>query len=208
MSIKGADVSDGSMDLTEFELVGYTSGLSAGLAEALADLDDTELMTVARGGYAAVPVGRAHPDATVVEHRMATAEGVAILDVRLPPGLAPLRHRGNRPEVVGLRLAAVRIGVVRRLLDQALAAPGDPMPVPPCCLTVRADILSALGSLRRDLTGMAGHPSRKTVVDVHAHLTHLGRQVAVLVASDGRHTDHPARALFIAELVADTWVGA
>jgi hypothetical protein len=199
---------DGSMDLTGFELVGYTSGLSAGLAEALADLDDTELVTAAaRGGFAAVPVRRAHADATVVEHRMATAEGVAILDVRLPAGLVPLRHAGDRPEVVGLRLAAVRIGLTRRLLDQALTGPGNLAP-PPCCrLTLRTDILSALASLRRQLTDMAGHPSREAVADVHTRLSHLGRQVTMLFASDEYDTNDPARALSVAELVADTWVG-
>lgn len=197
------------LDLSGFELVGYTSGLSAGLTKALADLDDAELAAAARSGYAAVPRGRVHADATVVEHRMATSEGVAILDVRLPAGLAPLRHAGDRPEVVGLRWAAVRIGLARKLLDQALTPPANPMPLLRCRLTLNriADLLAALDSLRDHLTGMAGHPSRKAVADVHTRLTHLDWQVAMLFAPNGYDTDHPVRALFVAELVATTWVG-
>jgi hypothetical protein len=201
-------MSDGLVDLTGFELAGYTSGLNAGLTKALADFDDEELMTAARGGYAAVPVRRVHADATVVEHRMATFEGVAILDVRLPAGLAPLRHAGDRPEVVGLRLAAVRVGLARKLLDQALA-PTTRVPLPRSRVTLRviADLRSALDSLRHHLAGMAGHPSRHAVADVHARLTRLGWQVAMLFGPDGHHADHPVRALFVAELVANTWVG-
>ena len=184
------------MDLTGFELVGYTSGLSAGLTEALADLDDDELVTAARGGYAAVPLRRVHADATVVEHRLATSEGVAILDVRLPPGLSPLRHAGDRPEVVGLRLAAVRIGLARKLLDQALVPPAMPAPLLRWRLTLPTitDIVSALEAVHHHLTGLAGHPSRKEVADVHARLTHLDWQVAMLFAPDGYHGDHPVRA--------------
>jgi hypothetical protein len=166
------------------------------------------MTAAARGGYAAVPVRRVHADATVVEHRMATSEGVAILDVRLPAGLVPLRHAGDRPEVVGLRLAAVRIGLARKLLDQALS-PTTRVPLLRCRVTLRAiaDVLSALDSLRHHLTGMAGHPSRKAVADVHARLTRLDWQVAMLFGQDGCHADHPVRALFVAELVANTWGG-
>jgi hypothetical protein len=220
-------------DVADYESVGYTSGLSAGLAKALADLDDTDLVAAARAGYAAVPAQRVDEGATVVEHRLATSEGVAILDVRLPPGLVPLRHPGDRPEVVGLRLAAVRIGLARKLLDDAISAVGAaatatigvtaavgavgavaaPVIAQPLLrhrlnLGAIADILSALESLRLLLEGTARHPSRAAVVDVHTRLTRLDWQVAKLFGPDGYHADHPVRALFVAELVANTWVGA
>src|SRR5690349_12817964 len=115
-------VAFGCVDVAGYELVAYTSGLSAGLTKALADLDDVDLMAAAHAGWAAVPAQRVHEGASVLEHHMATSEGVAILDVRLPAGLVPLRPAGDRPEVVGLRLAAVRIGLARKLLDLAIGA--------------------------------------------------------------------------------------
>ncbi|MGB3443279.1 MAG: hypothetical protein WBA97_31475 [Actinophytocola sp.] len=225
------------LDVTDFESVGYTSGLSAGLTRALADLDDADLMAVAHAGWAAVPTQRVHEGATVLEHHMATSEGVAILDVRLPAGLAPLRHAGDHPEVVGLRLAAVRIGLARKLLDQALGRglfePGragaatpagvdaGPVPTGPRPLTsgrpllhhrltlgAITDVLAALASLRGYLEVAAQRPTRTAVIDVHHRLTRLDWQVAKLFEPRGELSDHPVRALFVAELVANTWVGA
>lgn len=192
------------------EDVGYASGLSAGLAKAVADLDDADLMTASRGGFAAVPLSRVRDGATVVEHWIAAAEGVAFLDVRLPAGLAMLRHAGDRPEVVGLRLAAVRVGLVRKLLDDALARPAGQDSLLTYRLTLRAiaDIVAAVESLRRQLLDMAWFPSRVDVVEVHRRLTRLDWQVARLFGQDGYQPTHPVRVLFVAELVANTWVGA
>lgn len=191
------------------EDVGYASGLSAGLAKAVADLNDADLVTAARGGFAAVPLSRVRDGATVVEHWIAAAEGVAFLDVRLPAGLAVLRHAGDRPEVVGLRLAAVRIGLVRKLLDDALPRPAQESLLG-YRLTLRAiaDIVAAVESLRRQLVDMAWFPSRVDVVEVHRRLTRLDWQVARLFGPAGYQPTHPVRVLFVAELVANTWVGA
>jgi hypothetical protein len=190
-------------DVDDCELAGYTAGLSAGLAKALADVDDTDLTTAARGGFAAVPAERVRDGATVVEHRMVADEGIAILDVRLPAGLVSLRHAGDRPEVVGLRLAAVRIGLARRLLDHAL----EPARRDRVVLRAIADVVSALESVRHQLLGMARYPSRAAVAEVHARLDRLDWQVARLFWPDGYGADHPARALFVAALVANTWLG-
>jgi hypothetical protein len=199
-------VSSGFESVGDCEVAGYRSGLAAGLGKALADLDDADLMAAARLGFAAVPTDRVRDGATVLEHRVAAAAGVAILDVRLPAGLVPLRHAGDRPEVVGVRLAAVRVGLVRKLLDEALARP-----VPPSRrrLTHRAiaDVVSALEALRHRLIGAAEHPSRADVVAVHTRLDQLGWQVARLFWPEGYRPDHPVRVLFVAELVAGTWVG-
>jgi hypothetical protein len=227
----------GWLDVADFESVGYTSGLSAGLTRALADLDDADLMAAAHAGWAAVPAQRVLEGASVLEHHMATSEGVAFLDVRLPAGLARLRHAGDRPEVVGLRLAAVRIGLARKLLDQALGrglfepgrhgaatshgvAAGE-VPTGPRSLTggrpllhhrltlgAIADVLAALTSLRGYLEVAAQYPARAAVVDVHHRLTRLDWQVAKLFGPQDDLADHPVRALFVAELVANTWVGS
>jgi hypothetical protein len=203
-------VAFGCVDVAGFELVGYTSGLSAGLEKALADLDDADLMAAARAGWAAVPAQRVHEGASVLEHHMATSEGVAIIDVRLPAGLVPLRHVGDRPEVVGLRLAAVRIGLARKLLDLAIGALTDGRPLLHHVLLLGAitDVLGALAELRARLEEAALWPSRAAVVDVHHRLTRLDWQVAKLFGLQGDLADHPVRALFVAELVAGTWVGS
>ena len=220
----------GWLDVADFEWVGYTSGLSAGLTRALADLDDADLMAAAHAGWAAVPAQRVHEGASVLEHHMATSEGVAILDVRLPVGLAPLRHAGDRPEVVGLRLAAVRIGLARKLLDQALGrglfdagrhgaaggasdgsrslTGGRPLLHHRLTLGAIADVLAELASLRGYLEGATERPSRAAVVAVHHRLTRLDWQVAKLFGLQGDLADHPVRALFVAELAASTWVGS
>jgi hypothetical protein len=200
-----SEVVDTRTDLDEFELVGYLSGLAAGLAKALADLDDTDLATTARSGYAAVPESLVPEHATVVEHPLAAAEGIAILDVRLPAGLAPLRHPGDRPQIVGRRLAAVRIGLARTLLDHALTSPPEPPPCHRLTLDAIADILAALESLRDHLASAT--PSPATVTDIHTRLTHLDWRVASLFGQDGYRADHPTRALFVADLVASTWLG-
>lgn len=200
----------GCVDVAGFEQVGYTSGLSEGLARALADLDDADLMAAAHAGWAAVPQQRVHEGASVLEHHMATSVGVAILDVRLPAGLVPLRHAGDRQEVVGLRLAAVRIGLARKLLDHAIGAltAGRPPLHHRLLLAAITDVLAALASLRGYVEGVAQRPSRAAVVDVHHRLTRLDWQVAKLFSLRGDLADHPVRALFVAELVANTWVGA
>lgn len=200
----------GCVDVAGFEHVGYTAGLSAGLTRALADLDDADLMAAAHAGWAAVPEQRVHEGASVLEHRMAASEGVAILDVRLPAGLVPLRHAGDRPEVVGLRLAAVRIGLARKLLDHAIGAltAGRPPLHHRLLLTAITNVLTALASLRGYVDGVAQSPSRDAVVDVHDRLTRLDWQVAKLFGLRGDLADHPVRALFVAALAAGTWVGA
>jgi hypothetical protein len=193
------------VDVADYERVGYTDGLRAGLAMALADLDDTDL-AAAPSGYAAVPTQRVDAGATVVEHGMATSEGVAILDVRLPAGLVSMRHAGDRPEVVGLRLAAVRIGLARKVLDHAIVHLTG-RPLIRAGLGVIADTLSALDGLRGYLDVATRKPSRPAVVDIHAQLTRLDWQVVKLFGAGGYHDEHPVRALFVAELVANTWVG-
>lgn len=196
----------GGVDVADYERVGYTDGLSAGLAKALADLDDADLAVAASSGYAAVPAQRVDAGATVIEYGMANSEGVVIIDVRLPVGLAPLRHAGDRPEVVGVRLAAVRVGLARKALDHALAQLADHTPPirRQLSLGVIADVRTALESLRRHLELAAAHPTRQAVIAVHEQLTALDWQLAQLF---GAGADSVVRALFVAELVANTWVG-
>lgn len=200
MSGFASGIAAGPGEVDDCEHAGYTAGLSAGLAMVLADLDDADLTVVAHGGFAAVPVRRVPDGATVVEHRLAAEEGVAILDLRLPAGLVRLRNTGNRARTVGLRLAAVRIGLLRKVLDHALVR---------YRLTLRAitDVVTSVEASRRQLAGLGSHPSRTAVAEVHARLTRLDWRVARLFWPDGYRHDHPVRVLFVAELVASIWVG-
>jgi hypothetical protein len=111
---------------------------------------------------------------------------------------------------VGLRLAAVRVGLVHKLLDDVLARPSGQESLLRYRLTLRAiaDIVAAVESLRHQLLDMAWLPSRAEVTEVHARLTRLDWQVARLFGPDGYQPNHPVRALFVAELVANTWIGA
>ncbi len=194
------------VDIADYEWAGYTGGLSAGLAKALADLDDADLAVAAAGGYAAVPAQRVDAGATVVEHLLATSEGVAIIDVRLPAGLAPMRHAGDRPLIVGVRLAAVRVGLARKALDHALRHLAEDMPLVRRQLMIGliADVLGALAALRKHVDLAADYPTRHGVIAVHEQLSALDWQVAQLF---GAGADRSVRALFVAELVANTWVG-
>lgn len=193
------------VDVAEFELAGYTTGLSAGLTNALADLDDSDVAAAVRGGYAAIPADRVDIEANVVEHGLSTQEGVAILDVRMPAGLVMLRHPGDRAEIVGLRLAAVRIGLARRAFDEALVRLNEAAPLlqRQLDLGLLADAVAALAALRRYLEFAAERPSLPAVVDIHEQLTQLDRRLAAVLRAES-----PSRALFVAELVANTWVGA
>jgi hypothetical protein len=204
-----ASFAAGPGEADDCEHTAYTAGLAAGLAVALADLDDVDLAAVAPGGFAAVPAHRVREGATVVEHRLAAREGVAVLDLRLPAGLVRLRYTGDRPGTVGVRLAAVRVGLLRKVLDHALGHAVRPMSLVRYRLTLRAitEAVTEVEAVRRRLAGMAWRPSRASVAEVHARLTWLDWRVARLFWPDGYRHDHPVRVLFVAELAASTWVG-
>jgi Acyl-CoA dehydrogenase, C-terminal domain len=198
-------------DVADYEGTGHTRGLAAGLEQVLHDLTDTDLIATAPGRFAAVPAGRAG-DETTVEHGMAALEGVAILDLRLPDGLTRMAATPGRTVVVGLRLAAVRIGLTRRLLDQAVehlggrAGGGEPLIRKQLNQGTVADVLAELEMLRRYLETTALSPTLESIVDLHERLTGLDWEVTKLFGASGYLTDHPVRALYVAGLAANTWV--
>lgn len=195
-------------DVADYERTGHSRGLAAGLQRVLHDLNDTDLIATAPGRFAAVPAARAG-DATTVEHDLAALEGVAILDLRLPEGLTRMAALPGRRIVVGLRLAAVRIGLTRRLLDRAvehLAGGAEPPFPEQLDQGTVADVLAGLEMLRRYLETTALSPRLESVVDLHERLTALDWKVTRLFGASGYLTDHPVRALYVAGLVANTWV--
>jgi hypothetical protein len=198
-------------DLVEYERLGHTSGLAAGLERVLHDLTDSDLIAAAPGRFAGVPATRAG-DATIVEYSMAAAEHVAILDLRLPEGLTRMAATPDRAVIVGLRFAAVRIGLTRRLLEQAVehlserTGGGEPLIGKQLNQGTVADILAGLEMLRRYLETTALSPTLESVVDIHEGLAELDWEVTRLFGASGYLASHSVRTLYVASLVANTWV--
>jgi hypothetical protein len=190
------------VDIADYEQTGHADGLAAGLAKVLDDQPDTGFR--APGRFLAVPAERAG-STDRVEHSMAAAEGIAI--VRLPDG-----HPRGRSATVGLRLGAVRIGLTKRLLDLAVehltgrTGGGEPLIRKQLNQGTIADVLAELEMLRRYLETIALNPDSDAIADVHDQLTTLDWQVTKLFGAAGYMADHPVRALYVAGLVANTWV--
>jgi hypothetical protein len=178
------------------------SGLAAGLAQAL---DRVPVAEVAPGAYAAVPADRPNPSGPPMLHNtLADAEGIAFLPC---PGPRP----GGTPDQleVARRLAGVRLGVVRRVLDHVVGvlsertSGGEPLIRKQLVIGDIADVLGGI-EFCRTLTYSAASPSALT--DLHWRLGELGWTAARLAGSSGYLLDHPARAVHACVLVANTWV--
>src|SRR5262245_32150262 len=100
------------MIIQECEHIARNEGLAAGLAVALAG---AEVDATAPGPYAAVPARDVPAGAAVYAHSLADREDIAFMAC---PGERPAGTLGQVE--VGRLIAAVRLGVVRRLLDEAV----------------------------------------------------------------------------------------
>ncbi len=188
-----------------FEL-GRDRGLAAGLAAVLDGLDPA---AAAPGGVAVLPSRpRARRRAHVLPHAVAAREGLTVVRfdqerrrVRPGPGLT-----GQR----GAALAAVRLGVLARLLDQAVERlagrrfGGVPLIDQQLVAGTVADaaILIELSAA----LDLAGAPAAALAAQ-HERLTDAGWAVTRLFGAQGYLADHPARALYASTLVADLWLG-
>jgi hypothetical protein len=188
-----------STDVKEYERIGHADGLSAGLAKVL---DGVDVDAVAPGRFAAVPERRAG-DAAVVAHSLAAREGVTFVrcagDNTAGAGEATL---------VGQRLAGVRLGLTRRLLELAVehltgrVAGGEELIRKQLNVGAIADVLCAVETLRRYVE--VAPP--EALADIHEQITAADWDVIKLFAASGYIADHPVRALYVSELVANTWV--
>ncbi|MDT0267373.1 acyl-CoA dehydrogenase family protein [Streptomyces sp. DSM 44915] len=187
--------------LPECERLARQEGLAAGLAAAVAD---TEVAATAPGRYAAVPEAGLSADAPVRRHRLADHEGVVFLAT---PGTAP--HPPAALVDVGRRLAAARIGLVRRLLDQAVehltgrVSGDEPLIRKQLVTGAIADALTEIELLR---VQVHGQDDPGALADAHDRLDDLGWEVLKLFGAAGYIADHPARALHVSVLVGNTWV--
>ncbi|TDV54818.1 acyl-CoA dehydrogenase family protein [Actinophytocola oryzae] len=196
-----------TVDIADYERVGYSDGLAAGLVKVLRDLSDADVSAVAPGRFVAVPTERA--SGATVGHSMVQDEGIAILDLRQSE--RPTEPSGCVLDV-GLRLAAVRVGLTRCHLDAAVehltgrTGGGEPLIRKQLNQGSVADVLAGVEMLRRYLETTALDPTNESIVDIHAQLTALDWEVTKLFGASGYMADHPVRALYVADLVANTWV--
>ncbi len=190
--------------------LGRDHGLAAGLAAVLDGLDPA---ASAPNRLAVLPATASLPGgALVLANALAAREGLAV--VRFPAGRAGAGLTGAACArgLTGQRaaaLAAVRLGLLTRMLDQAVArlasrrsggiALIDRQLVAGTVADVAAGIeLSA--ALRLD------EAPAEVAAAQHDRLTDAGWAVTRLFGAEGYIADHPARSLYVSALVADVWV--
>ena len=190
-----------SAGLSECEQAGREAGLAVGLALALSG---TAVADAAPGRYAAVAAEGLSDDAPVLRHRLADPEGIVFL-------ACPGERAADASELaeVGRLLAAVRMGVLRRVLDQVVEhlsgrlSGGEPLIRKQLIAGSVADVMAGLELLRGYVSAQHGPVA---VADVHNQLDELGWEVATLYGAAGYLADGPGRALHVSALVAGTWV--
>ncbi|MCX5391927.1 acyl-CoA dehydrogenase [Streptomyces sp. NPDC006482] len=187
-------------DLRECEEAARAHGLAKGLDRAL---DGVDVRLAAPGPYAAVPAGRAG-GADVHRHRLAELEGVVFVrrDQDGP-------HDAEACARVGRRLAHTRLGLARRLLDQATVhlsartGGGEPLSRKQMVIGTVADVMSGIELLRHYARSQ---DSRRALVDLHHRLDVLGWEIARLFGAAGYIADNEVRALHVSALAANTWI--
>lgn len=186
--------------LQRCEQIARADGLAAGAAVALSEVD---VAATAPGRWVAVPAAHLPDGAVVRRHHLAGLEDIVF---RQCPGLPT---RPDQLAAVGRLLAAVRLGVLRRALDQAVAhlsgreGGGEALVRKQLVVGAIADVMAGIELLRQ-------HPSTGSgpaaTADLHTSLHELGWRVTQLFGAAGYLTDHPARALYVSALLASTWV--
>lgn len=177
----------------------HAAGRSAGLAAGLRVVVDTiDAVPTSGDGRTLLPTGYGKRlDAEVLPFPMASLEGLELVRV------SPVAVTSDQ---AALLLAAVRIGVSRQLLDLTVAhlatrsSDGSPLTGKQLVQAAIADCVTSL-ELCWDgvLSGATG---------VHARLDQVGWTIASLCGAAGYLVDHPARCLYLAELLGACWVPA
>lgn len=187
--------------MQECERVAQSRGLAAGLAEALSG---ARVADTAPGRYAAVPVQDVPHGAAVRTHSLADMEGIVFLEC---PGERP---RGTHDLVeIGRLVAAVRLGLLRQMLDQAVEhlsgrhAGGEPLVRKQMVVGEIADVIASVELLRLYAQSQ-NEPA--AIGDLHDRIDELGWEVAKLFGAAGYIADHSARAVYVSALAANTWV--
>ena len=187
--------------MSECERAGREAGLAAGLALALSG---TAVAATAPGPYAAVPAAGLAEDAAVLRHRLADPDGIVFLEC---PGDRPADAPGLAE--VGSLLAAVRLGVLRTVLDQVVEHlsgrfSGDEPLIRKQLITGSvADVMAGLEMLREYAST---RPGQDALADIHNRIDDLGWEVAKLYGAEGYLAEGAGRVLYVSSMVAGTWV--
>ena len=197
--------------INQCERTARAEGLATGLMLAL---DGLNVLAMAPGRYAAVPAKIAPDELPVATHSLAGLEDIVLVD-RGRPATGDASTVSGRAEllVFGQRLAAVRLGLTRRLLDAATehlsnrTGGDEPLVRKQMVTGMIADIIAGIELLRAYASGLptAGAP-QASLADLHAKITELDLEVIRLFAAAGFIADHPVRALYVSALVANTWM--
>lgn len=187
------------LDAQRLHALAHREGLAAGLS---AVLEAVPVREAAPGGVAAVP---AHLplEGETVPNRLAALEGIRL--VRLPGGAG--RGLTGLPAA---RLAAVRAGVLGRLLEQAVRRltrrtfDGTPLIGFQLVTGEIADLVTELEVLRLATAAAEEREVPAAVVaDWHATVGELGWSVAKFFGAEGYIEDHPVRVVHVSDLVAN-----
>ncbi|MEW2520852.1 acyl-CoA dehydrogenase family protein [Actinacidiphila alni] len=186
------------------EAAAHDGGFTPGLELALRTVD----IAVPPGRVTALPADRVPAGAVVVPHRLAALEGVAFV-TSAPAGPEPAHAQGDHRTVFAALLGAVRVGVSRRLLDDAVAhlsgraAGGEPLIRKQLVLGTVADVITALDAVRQLLC--VAHRVPRAVTDAHDRITALDWDTAKLFGASGFLADGPVRGAYVGRLAADCW---
>jgi hypothetical protein len=196
--------------MRDCERITRGEGFAAGLAAALsgAGLDRAEAAAAAPGPFAAVPAGWVPAGVPARRNHLADLEGIVFVecrDERLPSGPA---GRLAVAELARL-LAAVRLGLLRRLLDLAVehlsgrVSGDEPLVRKQLVVGTIADVMAGVELIRAAADCQL---APEALGDLHRQLDELGWEVTKLFGAAGYITDHEARALYVSALTASTWV--
>lgn len=183
----------------ECEEAGRTKSLADGLAVALAGADTG----APPGRVAAVASFMVDDGASLIPHPLGAQEEISFVRCS---------GRTSSPEsstAVAARLAAVRIGVLRRLGDHAVehlggrVSGGEPIIRKQLVQATIVDTHTELEAARRRLL-VAGHV-RAAVVELQDRLSVLDWELARLLGASGFLCDGGARAAYVSRLVASCW---
>jgi hypothetical protein len=197
--------------LSTLDTLAYRDGLAAGLR---AILDPALAVPVTPDGYTLLPAGcpalHERAGVTVLPHPLAGREGLVLARFA-----GWTQHGAARPgDRYALPLAAVRLGLLRRMLDAAVAhlagrqSDGAPLTGRQLVQASIADAATTLEICGHALAAGSAVERPDTLVAgawLHARLDRAGLAVAGLFGASGYLRDHPVRCLHLGALVREAW---
>lgn len=189
-------------DVSACRELGHREGLAAGLA---AVLDSLPLNEAAPRGLVAVPRWSGPPGAEPVPLPLVGSEGIEVLRIEGPAG----------PGLTGTHaaaLAAVRLGVLTRLLELAVEHLSrrefarTPIIERQLVTGEIADLLTETEELTAALERADDSVPVSVSAAWHTRLDGLGWRVAMFFGAEGYITGHPARSVHVCALVANVCV--